>query len=1347
MKHTIFLTIFLLISLSIFAQQPVAVGGGSYASYTPLGESRSSLHSGCQAYQTEHRTIYALDSLLSRPLPSNDWWTYALVNTWTGKLWAYPTLVWADATGVSVALPTYWESTGCEMKWDNQVLLSAYRIDASGTRAPFSPQEALLSDWSDYHIAFVLRDGDSEIRTTVMHGSPIVWLEYTNAEPIITNPDTTRYAVFLHTSGLDATVAVAVLTEGLTRQDLAPYAYRIPRKTQIDYTYHAAEATLTTTFHIDYSDVVPTTANGVLQGFLPHHYYNTTSDLSWQTPTYQTPRGTLRLAQGNDFAITYPVHGMLPFFPLPADTLSGYSADRLRSLCADYAAGGSFGADTYWGGKGLTQMMHYMTAAYQLGDTVTFELAKSRLKATLIDWYTYTPGETQYYFARYPRWGALVGFDPSYDSDMFNDHHFHYGYFVYASAVLCLFDDDFRQQYGPMAREVAKDYANYDRTDTRYPLFRTLDPYCGHSFAGGLGNSGNGNGQESSSEAMQSWGGVWMLGAALGDKDLLEAGIFGYTLEARATAEYWFDRNRRNIDFTKYQHPYCCNLTMQGVGWWTWFSGDPVWMHSIQWLPISPVLQNYLSEDLAFARYDYTEMYRNKEVGDYEATSGGLGDESGLGNVCLSYLALFDPDSAARVWDRMDTMGKAIAKNTDTGGITYMLAHSQRQYGPQNHAIRADYPLAVAYTDTITHRTTYMVYNAEDHEVTVRFTDGKQWTAPAGRLSIFTDVPVLTRLEITGEKVVQPSSANTYTLHFYDQYGATYRTDSMLNYTAPAAAQLDTIRAGYQGLNAVLPIRVGALPYLAETTITPVMQYMSLGDSVDFSIAGKDQYGDTYPVDWTYHLAPTTPGQYTIQYTGTPTASQVVTVLPPYPNLALHKTATVSSEENAGTLAQYATDGDRTTRWGSKHKDGEYITIDLGQQCYIDYVTIRWEAAYASRFSLTLTDTQPATLDTSVVYRGTGGVQTIAMTQNGRYLTLCGMSRATAYGTSLYEIEAYGIPLAGDESGLFGLAIYADKSYTTQDEPIQFSVRGYNMQGTEIACTPTLTSTGGTISGSTLTPDTIGDMTLTATVGNIMATRTFTVMETERITATQVSPKTVTLPLGDTQTFTVQAVNQFGNTEMTSTELYEATSLGTYDLVVSLGGFTDTAHITVVGYADLNLALGKTATCSGSEGDGTNASKAVDGLLDSRWSSRFQDNEWICIDLGADYDLSRVKLYWESAYATSYEIQTSTDGVTFSTVYANTQSTGGTQDITLPADSHGRYVRVLCLTRNTGYGSSLWEIEVYGIGRFSTDIRNAVDNANNGILLYRNGHIYVLMPDGRCFSLSGAQVDNRVQQN
>ena len=1341
MRKSLFLILaFHLITSSphhLLAQSPVPIGSGSYASFPPLEESRSSLHGGCQAYQMEHREIYAVDSLLNRPLPSNDWWTYALVNPWTGKLWAYPALVWADATGISIAKPSYWEPTGCEMKWNDPLTITTTALNP---KRPLSPQSALISHWSDYMIAFVLQDGNAEVRVTLMQGSPLVWLEFTNAELTITNPDPNALTVFQHTEGNTTTLAVAVLTDNITPEELQPYAFRIPRNTTITYDYLSQQSLLRTQFHISYQDIVPTTVNGLWQGFLPHHYYNTHTDIAFAAATYATPRGEMRLAQGNDFTIDYPVHGMLPFFPVPYDTLQGYDPELMRTLCAEYAQAGSFGADTYWGGKGLTQMAHYMTTAMQLGDTATYELAKSRLRATLIDWYTYTVGEDQYYFAYYDRWGALVGFDPSYDSDTFNDHHFHYGYFVYASALLCMLDDDFRQQYGPMARLVALDYANPYRQEAKgerqedFPRFRTFNPYLGHSFAGGMGNEGNGNGQESSSESMQGWGGVWMLGAALGDEDLMEAGIYGYTLEARGTAEYWFDRGRRNIDYSKYLHPYCCNLTMQGVGWWTWFSGDPVWMHSIQWLPISPILQNYLTEDRAFARWDYAQMYATKEVGNYEAPTGGLGDESGLGNVCLSYLALFDPDSAAHVWTRMRQMGKALAKNPDTGGITYLLAHSLRAYGHQDHSIRANYPLAAAYPDSVSGSTTYAVYNATNEEIAVQFKAKgdeairQEFTAPAHRLTLFSDSPTLTEIRLEGPAVVQPNSTNEYTLRFLDQYGATYRADSIVHYTAPAAEQLTEVRATYQSLETALPIRVGELPYMATATIQPAIDYLALGNTVDFTLAATDQYGEAYPVDWTYHFAPATPGQYVITYQGQLTLHDTVIVLPPYPNIALNKPVQASSYENVGTMPEGVNDGDLSSRWGSAHRDNEYLIIDLQQPCFVDHVILHWEAAYASRFALLLTDTLPSPdrLSSLASITSSGASQTVPLAQTGRYITLIGLERATQYGTSLYELEAYGMPLAGDDTQLFGMAIYADRDALTMGEQVVFEVQGYNRLGQVVECQPTLSAQGATILGNTLQPTTTGIIHLTATLGTITASRTFVVMESEQIVATTISPKQVTLPVGDSQVFAVTAVNQFGIAQIESTEYYQAQTIGEHQLVVSLGGFSDTAFIHVVDFAEVNLALGKPTTCSGSESGATASANATDGLLDTRWSSRFLDGEWLTIDLLKEYNVNRVKLYWEAAYATHYDVQVSTDGLLFQTVYSAQNAKGGEQDILLPDGAvPARYVRVVCHQRNTGYGSSLWEVEVYGVRVPTANEQPAVSNSPTSYKYIRNGRLYI----------------------
>jgi len=326
-----------------------------------------------------------------------------------------------------------------------------------------------------------------------------------------------------------------------------------------------------------------------------------------------------------------------------------------------------------------------------------------------------------------PRWGGLVGEDTSYDSDAFNDHHFHYGYFTYAGALLCLVDDDFRAKFGPMLTLVAKDYANWDRGERRFPFLRTFDPWAGHSFAGGLGD-GNGNGQESSSEAMQGWGGLYLLGLALGDDAMRDAGIFGYVSEARAIAEYWFDRDRENIDYSKFAHPYNSNLTCHGVGWWTYFSGDPVWMHSIQWLPNTPAL-DYLSENLEFAKWDWETMWKAKEIGGwFENGVNRAGDETppvgneSLGNVLLSYLQRHDPAQAASVFAELRRRGYRAATAPDTAHMTYWATHSHLDYGTPDFSVRADWPCARAFV-TPDGRRTLAAYNTGDRLRTVRFFD------------------------------------------------------------------------------------------------------------------------------------------------------------------------------------------------------------------------------------------------------------------------------------------------------------------------------------------------------------------------------------------------------------------------------------------------------------------------------------------------------------------------------------------------------------------------------------------------------------------------------------------------
>jgi hypothetical protein len=124
------------------------------------------------------------------------------------------------------------------------------------------------------------------------------------------------------------------------------------------------------------------------------------------------------------------------------------------------------------------------------------------------------------------------------------------------------------------------------------------------------------------------------------------------------------------------------------------------------------------------------------------------------------------------------------------------------------------------------------------------------------------------------------------------------------------------------------------------------------------------------------------------------------------------------------------------------------------------------------------------------------------------------------------------------------------------------------------------------------------------------------------------------------------------------------------------------------------LSQNKPATASSTENAGTPASAAVDGNVNTRWSSAFSDPQWLQVDLGATATFSQITLNWEAAYAKAFQVQTSTNGSTWTTVYSTTTATGGVQNLNVTGT--GRYVRLTMTARGTAFGYSLWEFQVLG---------------------------------------------------
>lgn len=180
----------------------------------------------------------------------------------------------------------------------------------------------------------------------------------------------------------------------------------------------------------------------------------------------------------------------------------------------------------------------------------------------------------------------FVAKNTEFGNDVGNDHHFHYGYYLRSAAVLVLLRPSIKKELEPIIDELAYDIATTDRGSTRYPYIRNFSPYEGHSWADAYAVFSDGNNQESTSEALNAWYGLTLWGRMTGNNSLEGTGRYLYTTELLATRAYWFGEN--NPFPTGYNHTIASLIWGGKRDYATWFSGQAMHIHGIQWLPITP---------------------------------------------------------------------------------------------------------------------------------------------------------------------------------------------------------------------------------------------------------------------------------------------------------------------------------------------------------------------------------------------------------------------------------------------------------------------------------------------------------------------------------------------------------------------------------------------------------------------------------------------------------------------------------------------------------------------------------------------------------------------------------------
>ncbi len=540
------------------------------------------------------------------------------------------------------------------------------------------------------------------------------------------------------------------------------YAYNFVTDTRADYDFNQATNEVTNTFTYTVDKKAESTVDDILMGILPHQHKNmneTESDyLDIDTYTYRTVRGDMRFLVGSSFETILEYTGIIPTMPTVEDETD---KEKLREYLYDFTEeaekNGSYiilaeygDNSTYWVGKAIQKAINLVPIAEDLGEFSIAEDILNDVKAELENWFSTDDSEQDKFFYYNEDVGTLIGYPASFGSDsQLNDHHFHYGYFIYTAAQIALNDKEWAAEWGPMVEELIADIASTDRDtkNSKYPYLRSFAPYESHSWASGHALFGDGNNHESSSEAMNAWAGIILWGEATENQELKDLGAYLYTGEMSAIENYWFDVDGDVLDLGyTYKQPamqedwigtvdpssgqvYEVKQNQAAMVWGskytygTWWTAEPLQVQGINLLPLS-------SASFYLAKYgDYVENnYYNAQAN--EATYNGPDKmENPLDrwhDVWQAYLSLTNPSDALAGF--RDTV---VAEPGMTTAYTYNYMKAFETYGtPDLSVTTTDTMLANVFNKNGTKY--YSAFNGTTENMTITFSDGATLGVKAG---------------------------------------------------------------------------------------------------------------------------------------------------------------------------------------------------------------------------------------------------------------------------------------------------------------------------------------------------------------------------------------------------------------------------------------------------------------------------------------------------------------------------------------------------------------------------------------------------------------------------------------
>jgi endo-1,3(4)-beta-glucanase len=668
------------------------------------------------------------EDLAGQALPTNQWWTSALTGPFTQPIWAHPLTVQATGGGLQV-------SSAPPAASPNSVITPfAPAVTAGGATTGVR-----VTGYGAFHV--VLRaqlQGGGTMESTVVQGSPLLYLRFQGAEPVLTLTGAGQATVDQAVAHL--TVAGQrwdLLSNGGTwRQDgnrltaagagdgrvaLARVPDRVDQAAWNAVMVRAAgDPVVQTSATMAYDQTAGTVTQTLtarrqsgrpgVWALLPHQQSGLVKEgTTALAGGYPDALGTLSLVEAPAIRVRVPMPGLLtgaPSVTMSAPARAAVSSDLDQDLAAKVPAdaGGS-----YFGLKELGRLATIAQVAQGVGAKAQRQQALDRLRPRLEDWLTYSGDQDARYFAYDKTWGGLIAVPAEFGSNDYNDHHFQYGYLVRAAAVLAESDPAFLHDYRDMVNLVVEEYSGELGTAgvAGFPSLRVFNAYLGHSAASGFAPFADGNNQESSSEAVAAWEAVVRWGLVSGQQDLVKYGVTHYAMESATARMYWLGQGLTRP--AGYAHDVAGIVWDAKIDYATFFDPKPESVEGIQLLPLT-----------------FGSLYRadTKSAADREArlarTIGGA--PRVWGDLFAADLAATDPTAArsllAPSLPREDSTSRAMVRY-----YVEMLA----AFGAPQPAVTADAPYGMAFGSA--DRPTLALVNPTSERRTVTFRSGAKVVA------------------------------------------------------------------------------------------------------------------------------------------------------------------------------------------------------------------------------------------------------------------------------------------------------------------------------------------------------------------------------------------------------------------------------------------------------------------------------------------------------------------------------------------------------------------------------------------------------------------------------------------